>query len=550
MTADYKTVIRQKHASNLDKIPAEWRLKHIPSPEEQQEVEPYIEPFLSSKELWITNVSAVELLKNIQSGQLSALEVCEAFCHRSALVHQLTDCLIEIFYDRALQRARELDAYFQRTGKIVGPLHGIPISLKDQFNLKGITTSLGYVAPHISKELECIVSQKKPDEESLLARILYDAGAVFYVKTTVPMAMFGSETSSNLGITKNPFDRRKCPGGSSGGEAALLAGKGSVIGMGTDIGGSIRGPSVQCGLFGLRPSSNRFPYLGISNSYPNQSIVPSVAGPMCRYLEDMEYVSKVVFDAQSWFEDARVPPIPWRIVGLEAVNVGFMHWDRIVMPHPPILRALKHAKASLQESGVECLDVEPPLNHAEMATFLTDIYTCDDFAEIKRFAALGGEPLPDLLVRMFHLNGQVSDLEDVFKKVGQKYQYQQTYDKFWNDTAKHTKNGKPVDCIIMPGWACTSWKNGENHKTANSYTRFLNVLDYSVITLPVSHVTDSDEPFERTDFAGEMDKLCWEYYDKEFYRGMPIVLQLVCRRYEEEKCIALAKKLLPIIRDS
>lgn len=138
-----------------------------------------------------------------------------------------TNCLSETCFDRAIATAKALDAHYERTGKPIGPLHGLPVSLKDNFNLKGLDATLGFVS-HIGDPAK---------DDSTLAKILQEAGAVFYVKTNVPTAMMIAETVNNVfGRTVNPRNRRTTPGGSSGGEAALIAFKGSPLGVGSDIG--------------------------------------------------------------------------------------------------------------------------------------------------------------------------------------------------------------------------------------------------------------------------------------------------------------------------
>lgn len=123
--------------------------------------------------------------------------------------------------------ARARDEHFAKTGKTIGPLHGLPISLKDNFKLKGLDATVGFSA-HVGDAAA---------DDAALAKILEKAGAVFYVKTNVPTAMMIAETVNNVfGRTLNPLNRRTTCGGSSGGESALLVMKGSPIGVGTDIG--------------------------------------------------------------------------------------------------------------------------------------------------------------------------------------------------------------------------------------------------------------------------------------------------------------------------
>lgn len=163
------------------------------------------------------------------------------------------NCLTEIFVERALARAAELDDALKKTGKVVGPLHGLPISLKDQLCIKGLETTVGYVS-WIGKYAE---------KNAILVDILEECGAVPFVRTNVPQTLmvrwnylvFGTvmiiltqifthdkwpETFNNIfGRTTNPYNRSLTSGGSSGGEGALVALKGSPIGVGSDIGGCV-----------------------------------------------------------------------------------------------------------------------------------------------------------------------------------------------------------------------------------------------------------------------------------------------------------------------
>ncbi len=109
------------------------------------------------------------------------MEVARAFCHRAALAHQFVDCLSEICFEAAEIQAQELDDYYQRSGKTIGPLHGLPISLKDRFHIRGLDTACRYVS--------LLGSKKTAEDEGILVQRLRQMGAVLYVKTNVPMSM-------------------------------------------------------------------------------------------------------------------------------------------------------------------------------------------------------------------------------------------------------------------------------------------------------------------------------------------------------------------------
>jgi amidase len=147
----------------------------------------------------------------------------------------------------AITRAKFLDEHLEKTGSIIGPLHGLPISLKDCFISPPYPASIG-LAKYANEFT-------KPEEQTVLVGILAELGAVFYVKTNIPTAMMMMETINNVwGETNGAYHSGTSPGGSSGGEGAILAMRGSPLGVGTDIGGSIRIPSAFNGLYGLKPT--------------------------------------------------------------------------------------------------------------------------------------------------------------------------------------------------------------------------------------------------------------------------------------------------------
>ena len=551
---DYKQVAINKAKSLINSIPSEWLLDKIPSPEEQPNVNEYLDSILPENEKLITSSNANDLLHLQEIGKLTAYEITYAFCHRAALVHQLTNCCSEIFFDKAFNKAKELDDYrIKNNNKLIGKLHGIPISLKDQINLPQITTSIGYIAPHISKEFEKIITNRDENQNdiSLIAEILQNNGAIFYVKTTVPMAMLGGETSSNLGTTLNSIDRNNSCGGSSGGEGALIGGKGSIIGIGTDIGGSIRIPSAVQGLFGLRGSSNRFPYLNIANSYPNQIGVCSVVGPMCSNINDLIHVSKVILNDPLCVQDPRCIPIKWRDdeeeVNDKVTNIGFLRWDGEILPHPPILNNIDKVYNILNgNDDFNCQIIDEnklPVKLSQLGKLLLSFYNCDNFTEISNYCKLSGEPLSELFMRSFKFkeDNRMDNVEEFFNKVKLKYEYQLKFDKLFNELN--------IDCFIMPSYSTVCWNQGDNNKISNFYTRSINVLDYTAMTFPVGKVNENDVSFHRDDdeFINEMDENNWKYFNLAKQLGKPVTLQLICKRYKEEECCRIVKKIIELL---
>jgi Asp-tRNA(Asn)/Glu-tRNA(Gln) amidotransferase A subunit family amidase len=204
------------------------------------------------------------------------------------------------------------------------PLSGVPVSLKDVVDVEGHDTTVGFSAR----------SNKPVTTPAAITRLLRDAGALLHVKTKVPIGLFSFETTSDLfGETLNPYNPQFSPGASTGGGASLLAQRGSIVEIGTDIGGSIKFPAAFCGLYGMRSSTGRFPSMGCQSCTPGLEGVESTA-PIAKNLDDLREFWERVVSMKPWDYDHSVRshfhvldspelnspandqclPIPWRPV--------------------------------------------------------------------------------------------------------------------------------------------------------------------------------------------------------------------------------------------
>lgn len=244
--SDWRAAAAQKREQLFNSIPRSHLLpEELAAKATKQELLPSDNAvlkcgILSELDIEITEIDdAALLLDRIRSKKYTAVQVAEAFCKRASIAQQTTNCLTETFYNRALKRAAELDEYLAREGKPFGPLHGLPVSLKDCYDVADVATTSGLVSwiPNVAKK------------DSAVAKALLEAGAVLYVKTNVSQGLLMVESINNVfGTTRNPFNLDLSAGGSSGGESALVAAKGAILGTGTDGGGSIRLPASFCGL--------------------------------------------------------------------------------------------------------------------------------------------------------------------------------------------------------------------------------------------------------------------------------------------------------------
>ncbi|KAJ5161130.1 Amidase [Penicillium capsulatum] len=342
----YQELAAQKRARQLALIPAEWRLSPVPSVDSAPDALAYLRRILSPTELALTEETDITvLLRKLSSGQLSSLDLTKAFAKRAALAHQLTTCCTEIFFEAAFSNAKELDEYLATTGKTVGPLHGLPVSIKDLFSVKGVDTSVGWVG----------LTNNPATADKSVAQTLRRLGAVLYVKTNLPQSMMMSDSYNHVfGQCVHPLNRTLISGGSSGGEGSLVAARGSPLGIGTDLGGSIRIPAALCGIYGLSPSQGRHPY---ERGTPGQDIVRSVAGPMSLNLTTIERYMESLPCAASWELDQHTAPIPWRssLASLRAkrLKIGFLVDDGVVRVQPPIARAIRDVIVALEAAGHE-----------------------------------------------------------------------------------------------------------------------------------------------------------------------------------------------------
>jgi len=296
LVSNWRDVAEQKREATNSKIPREWVLSPSTLAEagRHRDITLFIGGLLSAEERDITALESNEIVEKIAAKRYTAEQVTTAFCKRAAIAHQLNHCLHEIFFVEAITRARELDEEFERTGSTTGLLHGLPISLKDQFHVKGVETTVGYVG-WIGTFEGKKGTGKEFRVESHLATELRSLGAVLYCKTAVPQTLLLDETMNNIvGSVMNPVNQKLSPGGSSGGEAALQVLRGSTLGVGTDIGGSVRCPPAFCGTYGIKPSFGRFSYMNLAPVVARQTVMPPTIGFMATALLSLRFIMSAV----------------------------------------------------------------------------------------------------------------------------------------------------------------------------------------------------------------------------------------------------------------
>ncbi|RDW58558.1 uncharacterized protein DSM5745_11249 [Aspergillus mulundensis] len=520
------------------KIPKEWLLdlELLKKADELDNILhiPRQSGILTEREIDITEGSdATALLSRLKDGELSAYEIAVAFCKRAAIAQQLTRCLTEIFFDRAIERAKELDRLFAVTGKLVGPLHGIPISLKDSYNVAGVQSTLGYVS---------FLDNPALTFNSPMVNILLDAGAVIYVKTHMPQTMMTADSHSNVfGRTRNPYGRSLTAGGSCGGEGALIAMRGSIMGAGTDIAGSLRIPSLCCGTYGFKPSVGRLPFAG--QTPPGRiGLAGGIAvstGPICTSMRDADLFFRTVVSSRPEDLDDNSFGFPYlEPPQLESpLTIGMLPEDPALPLHPCMQRTLEIAARKLAAAGHRMvhLPAEDIPSLSDACDLAYRFFNMDPDRTPLRNVTDGGEPFIPSLSLMYNVKGgdpeptlrQLYDLNIEKAKVAAKTR------QAW------LKSG--VDVVLAPAYQSCAPLHDTYGKTI--YTVIWNMVDYPACVIPFGNADKAaDAEFVR-------DVKYSPEYKPDDVEGAPCHIQLVGRRLKDEVLLQHARLIEKVLTD-
>ncbi|KID82451.1 Amidase family protein [Metarhizium guizhouense ARSEF 977] len=496
---------------------------------------------LSYNEMQITALGAAALAAKIRNHELSCIQVTEAFCHQAAVAQQLTNCLTEIFFTEAMEQARQLDDMLKTTGRPIGPLHGVPVSIKDQINIKGQHTTAGYIS---------FARNPARDQDAQLVEVLRNAGAIMYCKTNNPQCMMTLETVNNIyGRTVNPWNNKIGPGGSSGGEGALLAMHGSPLGIGTDLGGSIRIPAAYCGLYGFKPSAKRVSLRGLECTMSGQESIVAAAGPLAHNVEDLELFFQVNSDAKPWLKEPLLR-MPWvsqsNQMRHQKLRIGVMLWDEVVMPHPYITRVIGEVAKTLKASGHEVIEFKAYDHKRAWDDILLPLYFTDGGRDIKQTLFAGNEPIfpsakrllddPIVRERTHH---------EIWKLNLARDDYRTEYLQKWAETANSTPSGEPMDVLVCP----VSSVQGMPHdvKPWWGYCAQWNLLDYPSGVIPAGRVLKTDAYPADYEPVNQLDKENMNLYDNDLYYDLPVAIQVVAPTHEDERLMGAMRVIDEVV---
>uniref|UniRef100_A0A1I7RN43 fatty acid amide hydrolase n=1 Tax=Bursaphelenchus xylophilus TaxID=6326 RepID=A0A1I7RN43_BURXY len=450
-----------------------------------------------------------------------------------------------LYFQEADKRAEALDAAGSDPEYKKPQLFGLPISIKSCIAVQGHDLFSGY-----ADNLE-----KPQAEDSLLVQELQELGSIPFVTTTVPLSLLTFSCENPVyGTTKHPERADRTCGGSSGGEAALIAAKGSIIGIGSDVGGSIRIPSAFCGIAGIKPSHRRFSKFSSPGSVPGRSHTYASIGPMATNIKDCARLLQAVW-SNDWFHkhDPYVPPINFNnemYLSKKPLKIGYYVDDGWFKATPAVERAVLETVESLRQLGHTVVEWKPHDIYKALqlvfkaTTFDNGKYLHD--AILKDLPVDGYGPmvrqsslpvwfrksvsflLGNISPRLANVAGAChTDLSDLRQTNCGVEQYQKEFAQRW------INNG--LDCLLCPINVCPAMRHKEPYKLFStvSYTILYNGLDYAGGTVPVTRVTQQD-----------CDKLKDYPTTDSWYKaarnsaadtvGLPVGIQIVVPPYKEE----------------
>lgn len=454
-----------------------------------------------------TFLSAVSMAEQIRQKKLSPIELVEAHLARVEKLNPKLNAFVQVDAEGARTQARGAEDAVIR-GEKLGPLHGVPISIKSSLEVKGLRCEAG-----TKLRAGFVAAQEAP----LVSR-LRNAGAIILGNTNTPELLMAWETDNLLyGRTNNPWDLSRTPGGSSGGEAAAIASGCSAGGVGSDGGGSIRVPTHFSGICGLKPTPGRIPATGHFPTSVGPFALLGVVGPMARTVADLKVLFEVMQGPDIGDPSAAPVPVCWPSDGdLKKCRVGYFEDDGRTPVTPETRTAVRAAAAALKRAG-----------------FAVEAFRPEGLEQARRlwwqfFGIAGGMLLGPMT------KGREADLSPILKQfsswvAAEPTHTGQTLLDTWikRDVLRMEifSQMREYPILLCPVASIPAFRHGERswqidgqtvqYLAAWSYTEWFNLLGTPAVVVPVGR---SDE-------------------------GLPIGVQIVARPWQEELVLAAAAEL-------
>lgn len=504
-----------------------------------------------TKAPFILSLSLSELTKELQEETLFPEEVFYAYMEKTLDVHRRLNCCTEIILE-SFEQIKTIGSCKK------GILYGVPVSVKDNILLKNYDSSCGVVK----------FLNQPANEDAVLVKTLKEQGAIPFVRTNFPQALLNYDCSNPIhGQTLNPHNLQKTPGGSSGGEGALIGGGGSVIGVGTDIGGSARIPASFCGICGFKPTAGRLSTRGCKGIFRGQKTVLSTPGPMGKDVDSLALFMKAVMCNHMYFLDPTIPRQPFDeevYKSRNSLRIGYYDQIERTPTSPSMTRSVQEVKLLLEQAG-HTLVPFAPVRILEITELMGKGALVDGGATFMK--QLEGSPIDPVL------NAQVATLRMPiwFKKV-----LNFILKPFWPEGALIFRGASGVgpaagvwkihalieDCVndTIAEWRrlnldvvlCPIIGPAFNFcycgklSTMLSHSMSYNLLNFCAGVVPVSTVTEEDEKnLVHLDKGDRFKKILKKAATGGV--GLPVAVQCVALPWQDELCLRFMKEVEELV---
>ena len=440
--------------------------------------------------------SATQLLHALREKWISSEELVRAMIDRIEEVNPRLNAVVQLASEAALAAAQDADRR-RAHGEFVGPLLGLPFTLKDAIETAGVICTGGTEGR----------TSYVPSADAAVVGRLRAAGAVLLGKTNCPEFGWAWESDNLIfGRTNNPFNLKLSPGGSSGGESAIIAAGGSAFGLGSDAGGSVRFPAHCTGIAAIKPTSGRVPRTGHFPGPGGTLDQLWQIGPLARSVEDLALILPVISGPD--FQDPSVVPTPvwdFRSVDIKTMRVAFHTDNGVVPPAPEISDVVKRAAAVLESAGAHVEELGPP-GIEETYDLYLKLFSADGGAGIEGLICdAGTHQIHPLLQRVLAIQrANACTMTEFVALIGR-------WDSFRSRLLAFMQNWDAILCPVAP---FAGMKHGSTYDILDSFSY---TMTYNLTGWPAAVVR-----------AGWMAG------------GLPIGVQIAARPWREDVALAVA----------
>jgi len=496
--------------------------------------------------------TASELRTLLEEGSVTSREIVEDLHRRADEVEPRVNAFAHEFRERALKEADECDAV-RKKGTPLGALHGVPLSVKESVDTAGVATTCGMRSRR----------DDRPVHNAIVVKLALEQGAILIGKTNVPQTLLAPfETTNELfGTTNNPWNMGRSPGGSSGGEGAAIASGTSVLGIGTDVGGSIRSPAALCGIYGIKPTVGRWSNVGNRGPLPGQEFVKPQIGPMGRSTDDLIMFMRALDRPEHYIRDRSIPPVPFRPpeeVDVSGLTVGYFDDDGYLTPAASVQRAVEEAAGHLADAGITVKRVRPPNVQEILELFFAGL-SGDGMHTL--LEALDGEPFIQPLRTVAYANRAPKQARAGLSRVARMMGETRTADlldalgekrthEMWSLVHRRNRvrteemvfwEREGIDLLLTPTLATPAVPHGLSHDFTVAFANLsrYNLLDLPAGVVPISRVRVDET--RRDSVHDRVEKRAAEIEAQSV--GLPVSVQLVGRPWEEPEVLAMMRLL-------